>query len=171
MLTPPDKERCQADVPGNGPFTIGGKIGDPRNGYRVRCENKPTVIVTERKPGTDGLRGSMSLCANCLAALYEQHDADYVDVQPLSRRVLPAAGTPSRASSSRAAKNPPRVAKPGPSWRVEVTLSACRWAQNILVDVQGNHGGHLPAAARECIHTAIAALAEVPHAMEREKPT
>lgn len=168
MLTPPDRERCQADVPGNGPFTLGGKIGNPKNGYRVRCENKPTVVVTERNPGADGLRGSMSLCEDCLAALHTQHGKGYADAQPLSRRALPQAGTPSRASRGRAAaKSPSGASKPGPSWRVEVTLNACRWAQNILVDVQGNHGGHLPAAVRECLHAAVAALAEVPHAMER----
>ena len=90
-----------------------------------------------------------------------------MDVQPVSP-----------SPRGKAAKNPARVGttaslrKTGPSWRVEVTLNACRWAQNILVDVQGNHGGHLPAAARECIHAAVAALAEVPHAMEKKgKPT
>ena len=64
-LTPPDKERCQADVIGNGPFTMGGEIGDPKNGYRIRCKNVPTVIATENKPGSDGLIGSMSLCDEC----------------------------------------------------------------------------------------------------------
>lgn len=80
MLTPPDKERCQADVPGAGPFTVGGKIGNPRNGYRVRCENQPAVIVSERAPGADGLRGSMSLCAKCLKELISQHGPDYAPV-------------------------------------------------------------------------------------------
>lgn len=84
MLKPPDKDRCQADVPGNGPFTVGGKIGDPRNGYRVRCENKPTVIVTERVPGPDGLRGSMSLCATCLEAFHAQLGKDHADEERLA---------------------------------------------------------------------------------------
>lgn len=75
--------RCQADVPGNGPFTIGGEIGDPRNGYRVRCKNKPTVIVTERDYGPDGEKGSMSLCKNCLAAFFFQMGADYADVKKI----------------------------------------------------------------------------------------
>lgn len=82
-MIPPDKERCQADVPGNGPFTLGGKIGNPKNGYRVRCENKPVVIVVEKRPGSDGQRGSMSLCAKCLVALHEQFGDDYADEEPI----------------------------------------------------------------------------------------
>jgi len=75
-LTPPDLKQCQADVPGNGPFTIGGEIGNPRNGYRVRCKNKPTVIATE-KVAADGLQGSMSLCDSCRAAFLKQMGEDY----------------------------------------------------------------------------------------------
>jgi hypothetical protein len=44
---------------------MGGKIGNPRNGYRVRCENKPVWYAVEKRPGPDGLIGSMSLCDNC----------------------------------------------------------------------------------------------------------
>lgn len=83
MLTPPDSERCQAEVPGNGPFTIGGKIGNPKNGYRVRCENKPSVIVIEKRPGPDGKRGSMSLCAKCLVVFRKQCGEDFADEAPL----------------------------------------------------------------------------------------
>lgn len=71
-LIPPDPKQCQAEVPGNGPFTMGGEIGDPRNGYRVRCKNKPTWIATEKKPGADGFTGSMSLCEACKAAMEKQ---------------------------------------------------------------------------------------------------
>jgi hypothetical protein len=67
-LTPPDRKQCQADVPGNGPFTMGGEIGDPKNGYRVRCKNEPVVIAYEVEPGPDGLMGAMSLCPKCLEA-------------------------------------------------------------------------------------------------------
>lgn len=83
-LTPPDLDRCQCDKPGNGPFIMGGIIGNPKNGYRVRCQNKPTVIVTEREPGEDGLRGSMSLCDGCLAALDEQLGNEFADVKKIS---------------------------------------------------------------------------------------
>lgn len=79
-LTPPDPDRCQAYVPGNGPFTLGGTIGDPRNGYRVRCDNRPDVLVTEDEPGADGRRGSMSLCRRCLTVLREQQPATKVTV-------------------------------------------------------------------------------------------
>ncbi len=87
-MTPPDLKRCQAQVPGNGPFTMGGKIGDPRDGYRVRCESEPTVVVTEVAAASDGRKGSMALCDDCLAAFKGQdgtpavlvtkiHDATY----------------------------------------------------------------------------------------------
>ena len=67
-LEPVDLKRCQADVPGNGPFTMGGEIGNPKDGYRVRCKNEPTVIATENQPGEDGRIGSMSLCRDCVVA-------------------------------------------------------------------------------------------------------
>lgn len=84
-LAPPDVERCQARKPGNGPFTMGGPIGDPRDGYRVRCENKPTVIVTEKKPGKDGLIGSMSLCPECLEVFQEALPANFADIKRIER--------------------------------------------------------------------------------------
>lgn len=71
-LTPPDVSRCQAEKPGNGPFTIGGEIGNPKRGYRVRCTSKPVVIAKEAEPGSDGRRGSMSLCAECQTAMIKQ---------------------------------------------------------------------------------------------------
>lgn len=77
LLEPPDKSRCQADKPGPGPFALGGDLGDPCNGYRVRCKATPTVIVTQTKPDADGLQGSMSLCSKCHAVLIEQMGADY----------------------------------------------------------------------------------------------
>jgi len=76
-LEPVDLERCQADVPGNGPFTMGGKIGNPRDGYRVRCEHPPIVIATEKEPGEDGRKGSMSLCGGCREALIKQEGDDF----------------------------------------------------------------------------------------------
>jgi hypothetical protein len=61
-LTPPDLKRCQAEVPTKDSFmTLGG-----RPGKRVRCSNKPQVVVQETVPGKDGLKGSMSLCGDCL---------------------------------------------------------------------------------------------------------
>lgn len=48
-------------------------------------------------------------------------------------------------------------------WRVEVVLAAARWAQNMLVEVQGNHAAHIPASTREQLHAAINELAEIPH--------
>lgn len=84
-MTPPDLNRCQADVPGNGPFTIGGEIGDPRNGYRVRCKNKPIVIAIEKRPGTDGLIGAMSLCESCRHEFLKQLGEDYAHFTPINK--------------------------------------------------------------------------------------
>lgn len=66
-LIPPDRKQCQAEKPnGNTFMTLGGVPG------LERCKNKPSVIATERKPGEDGLRGSMSLCSDCFTKLIEQ---------------------------------------------------------------------------------------------------
>lgn len=70
-LTPPDPERCQAER----------KVGcwpDARHflnlgpAQMLRCDRKPVVIATEKRPGKDGQYGSMSLCGECLTALLEQ---------------------------------------------------------------------------------------------------
>lgn len=82
-LTPPDLKRCQADVPGNGPLTMGGEIGDPRNGYRVRCDNAPAAIVVEIADGSDGQKGSMSLCGGCLEVFEKQPGTPAVKVTRL----------------------------------------------------------------------------------------
>lgn len=66
-LTPPDRARCQADIPtGHSFLSFGGKPG------RVRCEKTPQVIVAERAPGPDGQQGSMSLCLQCLQVMSTQ---------------------------------------------------------------------------------------------------
>lgn len=75
-LNPPDLERCQAELPAPGPFTMGGAIG-----VRPRCDSRPEVIVTEKVPGDDGLKGSMSLCGNCLIVFNEQDGTPDVFVE------------------------------------------------------------------------------------------
>jgi len=60
-LTPPDLERCQAEKSNGWNFmTLGGRR------EMARCDNEPTTIVRELVPGEDGLKGSMSLCTECL---------------------------------------------------------------------------------------------------------
>lgn len=76
-LTPPDLKRCQSEVPGNGPFTIGGEIGNPRNGYRTRCKSETAFIATENQPGKDGQTGQMGLCKKCKAAMIDQCGKDF----------------------------------------------------------------------------------------------
>jgi hypothetical protein len=64
-------------IPGNGPFTMGGAIGNPRDKYRVRCTEKPTLVATELKAGPDGFCGSMSLCARCQVEFLKQFGDNY----------------------------------------------------------------------------------------------
>ncbi len=65
-LIPADPKQCQAEKPnGNTFMTLGGRPG------LVRCDNKPTWIMTEDKPGRDGLQGSMSICLDCRTAYDE----------------------------------------------------------------------------------------------------
>lgn len=77
-LTPPDLKRCQAEKPNGHSFmTLGGVPG------RVRCEDKPTVIVTEVVPGPDGRRGSMSLCHHCWGVALKQLGAYSITAEPI----------------------------------------------------------------------------------------
>lgn len=65
-LIPADPRRCQAEVYklmkplqfGGGPY-----------GASTRCSNAPVAIAAEAQPGSDGIRGRMSLCAACRAQL------------------------------------------------------------------------------------------------------
>lgn len=76
-LEPPDRDRCQALKPNKtwSPFNLGPADVDPTTGEKSggsrhvdrhwRCNKRPVCIVQETRPGTDGLRGSMSLCGDC----------------------------------------------------------------------------------------------------------
>lgn len=74
-LTPPDPKRCQAES--RSFMTLGPG--------RVRCSNTPTVIITEKKPGPDGQRGSMSLCAECLPVFKKEHPEISITETPVSK--------------------------------------------------------------------------------------
>ena len=77
-LTPPDLNRCQAEKPnGNTFMTCGGLPA------MERCDAKPAVIVTEAKPGADGLCGSMSLCNDCWKVLLRQCGPDFAYARPI----------------------------------------------------------------------------------------
>jgi len=81
-LVPPDRDRCQADVPNGYSFmTLGGQPG------RTRCIEKPMFIATENKPGSDGQIGSMSLCANCLQQFRKQMSLDYATVYHIDAKI------------------------------------------------------------------------------------
>jgi len=77
-LTPPDLERCQAEVPNGHSFmTHGGRPG------RERCKSAPTVVVTEVQPGVDGRRGSMSLCHHCWSVALQQLGGWAISAEPI----------------------------------------------------------------------------------------
>ncbi len=65
-LEPPDLQMCQAEM--TGAFMFGP-------GY-ARCTSVPIVVVQQTQPGPDGQRGSMSLCASCLAVFDTEHQDD-----------------------------------------------------------------------------------------------
>lgn len=75
-LTPPDLAQCQAEIREGSFMTLG-----PRS--MIRCTNKPSVIIEEKEPNPkDGLRGSMSLCPDCLEQAKRQL-GDSFDIRPI----------------------------------------------------------------------------------------
>jgi hypothetical protein len=84
-LVPPSKTRCQAKVVKGGCYPdaehfmmLGG------HGKLVQCNKKPVVTVYENKPDKkDGLKGSMSLCASCLAEFKRRMPKNFATVKPL----------------------------------------------------------------------------------------
>lgn len=75
-LTPADPTQCQAETLEGSFMTIG-----PRS--MVRCKNTPKFIVTENKPGKDGLVGSMSLCSECAEEFSKQYPKDFATFKPI----------------------------------------------------------------------------------------
>ena len=74
-MIPIDKERCQAEKPNGQSFmTLGG------GQKMIRCENKPTVIATETNAGSDGLKGSMTMCDDCLKVAEKQLPKGFFDI-------------------------------------------------------------------------------------------
>lgn len=66
-LTPPDLKQCQSEKPnGNTIFTLGGVPG------LVRCKSRPIFIAKEPKRPDGKVRGSMSLCLDCLRVCEKQ---------------------------------------------------------------------------------------------------
>lgn len=62
-LVPPDRKKCQTEIPNGITFmTMGGGVPG-----RIRCKNRPNVIVYKKKP-----KGSMSMCNKCLTVFVKQ---------------------------------------------------------------------------------------------------
>lgn len=71
-----DLTRCQAEISNGVNFmTLGGRR------EMVRCANKPIVIATEKEPGPDGYRGSMSLCTSCLVQFMKQMPEGFAEFE------------------------------------------------------------------------------------------
>jgi hypothetical protein len=70
-LEPHDYARCQAEITTNvnarNFMKMGGKIGG-----KSRCDSTPTILVSELKVGSDGKRGSMTLCESCWKVFIEK---------------------------------------------------------------------------------------------------
>ncbi len=83
-LTPSDKKRCQALVPNGESFmTLGGRPG------RVRCSSVPAVIAKENEPGSDGRKGSMSLCESCSKVFLEMKGVTFATLTPIKKAKAP----------------------------------------------------------------------------------
>jgi len=66
-LTPPDLKQCQAEKPNGESFmTLGGRPG------RVRCTSPAKILVRETVSGSDGQKGSMTLCGDCFVVFQTQ---------------------------------------------------------------------------------------------------
>jgi len=78
-MIPIDKERCQAEIPnGQTVMTLGG------GHTMVRCKNLPSVIATETEAGADGLKGSMTMCGECLEVAKKQLPTGFFDLVELT---------------------------------------------------------------------------------------
>lgn len=78
-LIPPDRKRCQGEQREGSFMTLGPRA-------LVRCLKAPVVIATETKPGEDGRRGSMSLCAECQSVLTQLRGRSFATFRPMRKR-------------------------------------------------------------------------------------
>lgn len=77
-LIPPDKKQCQAEILEGSFMTLG-----PRR--YVRCASKAVYIAKENKPNSDGQRGSMSLCDDCLPKMTAAYGLKYATVRRITK--------------------------------------------------------------------------------------
>lgn len=77
-LEPVDKTRCQAETITYPNFM---QLGGQRK--VERCAKKPVIVATEKEPGRDGLRGAMSLCANCLIEFQKKMGANFATYEAI----------------------------------------------------------------------------------------
>lgn len=77
-LIPVDVDRCQAMKPNGANFMTFGGVS-----RMVRCDNKPLYIATEKVAGSDGLKGSMSVCQTCMTQFMKQGMGDKADIESI----------------------------------------------------------------------------------------
>ncbi len=69
-LEPVDTGQCQCEHNTYNPFIMGGPVY-----HMVRCEDKPSVVVTKKKEDEHGQKGAMSLCNKHLLAFIKKYGA------------------------------------------------------------------------------------------------
>lgn len=50
-----------------------------------RCKSEPVVIIYEENPGSDGLKGSMSLCEQHLKEFQASFPSDFATIKPIKK--------------------------------------------------------------------------------------
>lgn len=89
-LIPPDPKRCQAKRR-VGCWPDGRHFMNLGPAAHQRCDNRPISIVHEKKAAkSDGLKGAMSLCAECLAKFIDQNGGDlrHYRVEHLKQKLI-----------------------------------------------------------------------------------
>jgi len=82
-VEPVDLLQCQVLVPNGCTFmSFGGRPGC------ARCTNEPIAVLTEKKPGKGGKRGSMSVCGSCLIVACKQMDLRKYEVKAIQHEQL-----------------------------------------------------------------------------------
>ena len=79
VVEPVDLNRCQTDIiekPGarDGAFRFG-----PVPPKMYRCPSRPEYVAVEQRPGADGQRGAMSLCAEHAKKLQDRPEGKHLD--------------------------------------------------------------------------------------------
>ena len=67
---------------GSGMLTKGRTVAVDEISLTIN-EEKPTVIAEENKPGSDGKKGRMSLCAKCTVIFLDKMGVGFATITPI----------------------------------------------------------------------------------------